>query len=356
MKRRVAYTAASQPLGTAMPNCTGAKKDESFDTACLLAHLAANLLHTYPIAIGLRPPVSLLRAIKLPPKRVGLTDGGHSPLSSKFVKSGSASASGRASSPDPTRSNRCTGLKPSGPPADPFGKVRTASSTSSTDTCHAPITDGSGSLVRASGSALAGCFSLRSARLSPSGIARFPPSHRMRIAARMLPTSSLEPMAASIISSWLRCRLAPVDESSFTSTISEPLVHPSTLALITVVILRRLPALGGWPRIAGAKFSRALQLSMDLGFTHMSLRTEARALAQAGRAPLQMCFSSGPRYGGCASCSPFTTFDTPLGATSELPRGLRSTSPPISLVGIIVPPPCSRDGRLDPTHRVALGP
>src|SRR6218665_1964047 len=59
-------------------------------------------------------------------------------------------------------------------------------------------------------------------------------------------------MAASVISSWFRCRLAPVDESSFTSTISEPLVHPSTLALITVVILRRLPALGGWPRIAGA--------------------------------------------------------------------------------------------------------
>src|SRR6218665_86375 len=59
MKRRVACTAASQPPGTAMPNCTGAKKDESFDTAWLLAHLAANLLHTYSIAIGLRPPVSV---------------------------------------------------------------------------------------------------------------------------------------------------------------------------------------------------------------------------------------------------------------------------------------------------------
>src|SRR6218665_2250002 len=92
IKRRVACTAPSQPPGTATPNCTGAKKDESFDTACVLAHLAANLLHTYPIAIGLRPPVTLLRAIKLPPKRVGLTDGGHSPLSSKFVKSVSASA------------------------------------------------------------------------------------------------------------------------------------------------------------------------------------------------------------------------------------------------------------------------
>ena len=178
----------------------------------------------------------------------------------------------------------------------------------------------------------------------------------MRIAARMLPSSSLEPMAASVFSSWLRCRLAPVGESSFASTISEPLVHPSTLALITVVILRRLPALGGWPRIAGAKFSRALQLSMDLGFPHMSLRTEARALAQAGRAPLQMCFSSGPRYGGCASSSPFTTFDTPLGATWELPRWVRPSSPPISLVWIIVPPPCSSEGRLEPTHRVALGP
>src|SRR6218665_3461043 len=95
---------ASQPPGTDMPNCTGAKKDDSFETACLLAHLAANLLQKYPIAMGLRPPVSLLRAIKLPPKRVGLTDGGHSPLSSKFVKSVSASASGRASSPDPTSS------------------------------------------------------------------------------------------------------------------------------------------------------------------------------------------------------------------------------------------------------------
>src|SRR6218665_2162479 len=68
MKRRVACTAASQPPGTAMPSCTGVKWADSLATARLFAHLAAHLLHKYPIAMGLRPPESLLRAIKLPPK------------------------------------------------------------------------------------------------------------------------------------------------------------------------------------------------------------------------------------------------------------------------------------------------
>src|SRR6218665_2335719 len=75
MKRRVACTAASQPPGTAIPSCTGVKWVDSLATARLFAHLAANLLHKYPIAMGLRPPESLLRAIKLPPKRIGLTVG-----------------------------------------------------------------------------------------------------------------------------------------------------------------------------------------------------------------------------------------------------------------------------------------
>src|SRR6218665_2993351 len=33
-----------------------------------------------------------------------------------------------------------------------------------------------------------------------------------------------------------------------------------------------------------------------------------------------MCFSSGPRYGVCASCSPFTTFDTTGGYVRITPR------------------------------------
>src|SRR6218665_2331951 len=196
MKGRVACTAASQPPGTAIPSCTGVKWADSLATARLFAHLAANLLHKYPIAMGLRPPESLLRAIKLPPKRIGLTVGGHSPRSNRLVKSVTASANGNAPSPDPTNSNKCPGLNPSGPAADPDGKVRTASSTSSTVTCHAPVEDGSGSPSRASGLVSLGCFSRRSDRLSSSGVAIFPPSQRMRTAALMLPSSSLELMAA----------------------------------------------------------------------------------------------------------------------------------------------------------------
>src|SRR6218665_3038695 len=176
MKRRVACTAASQPPGTAMP---GVKWDDSLTTARLFAHLAANLLHKYPIAMGLRPPECLLRAIKLPPKRISPTLGGHSPRSNRLVKSVTASANGDAPSPDLTSSNKCPGLNPSGPPADPDGKVQTASTTSSTVTCHAPVEDGSGSPSRASGLVSLGCFSRRSTRLSSSGVAIFPPSQRM---------------------------------------------------------------------------------------------------------------------------------------------------------------------------------
>src|SRR6218665_3951542 len=117
MKRRVACTAASQP--PAIPSCTGVKWADSLATARLFAHLAANLLHKYPIAMGLRSPESLLRAIKLPPKRIGLTVGGHSPRSNRLIKSVTASANGNAPSPDPTSSNKCPGLNPSGPAADP---------------------------------------------------------------------------------------------------------------------------------------------------------------------------------------------------------------------------------------------
>lgn len=62
-----AWTVVAHPAGVAMPTCIGAKKEAILLTACLLAHLAANLLRVYQIAIGLRPPDFLVRAMRLPP-------------------------------------------------------------------------------------------------------------------------------------------------------------------------------------------------------------------------------------------------------------------------------------------------
>ena len=58
----------------------------SLIVAYLLAHLVVCLRHTYPIAIGLTPPVFFCKATSLPPKITGLTISGISPRNSKLTK------------------------------------------------------------------------------------------------------------------------------------------------------------------------------------------------------------------------------------------------------------------------------
>src|SRR6218665_2035438 len=94
--------------------------------AYLFAHLAVSCRHTYPIAIGRRPSDSLFRAIRLPPKRIGLISLGHSPRRSRFTNSVIASTSGCIDPLKPTKSLRWSGLNPCGPPTDPDGKERIA--------------------------------------------------------------------------------------------------------------------------------------------------------------------------------------------------------------------------------------
>src|SRR6218665_124875 len=90
--------------------------------AYLFAHLAVNRRHTYPIAIGRRPSDSLLRAIRLPPNRIGRISLGHPPRRSKLTNSVIASTSGCIGPPKPTKSLRWSGLSPSGPPPRPCRK------------------------------------------------------------------------------------------------------------------------------------------------------------------------------------------------------------------------------------------
>lgn len=49
------------------------------------AHFAAIRLQVYPTAIGLMPPDFFVSAIRLPPKRTGLTAEGHLPSSKQLT-------------------------------------------------------------------------------------------------------------------------------------------------------------------------------------------------------------------------------------------------------------------------------
>ena len=101
-----------------------------------LAHLAAILCQVYPTAIGRIPPDFLVRAVRFPPNKIGLTAGCHLPSNSMFVK---AVIANRKSCPKVLqlmRSIRFFGRKPSGPPEEPAGKVRIALETSLSETCN----------------------------------------------------------------------------------------------------------------------------------------------------------------------------------------------------------------------------
>ena len=130
-KRRAECTAASHPFGTPTPNCNGESRGASLIVAYLLAHLAASLRHTYPIAIGLMPPVFFCRAISLPPKIIGLTISGISPRNSKLTKAVSDGRRLSATCWPLVKSSRWRGVIPSGPPEEPAGNDRMASRTSS---------------------------------------------------------------------------------------------------------------------------------------------------------------------------------------------------------------------------------
>src|SRR6218665_3438767 len=59
----------------------------SLHKAYPLAHFAASLRQTKPMTIGLRPPVFLDRAMRVPPNISSPSSRGHSPRSSTFMKS-----------------------------------------------------------------------------------------------------------------------------------------------------------------------------------------------------------------------------------------------------------------------------
>src|ERR1043165_7866461 len=237
--------------------------------------------------MGLNPPESLLSAIRFPPKRIALTPLGQPPLKRRFEKSVSALIRAGAVSLWLRRSSKWLGLNPSGPPAEPAGKERIASSTSGSVTWSGFVEAGSGSSRSLEEQGSTGCFSRKMSRLCALGIAGLLCSHRMRTAARMLPSSSLE-LTAVIRASDRRGR--PSEMGREGSSIQHPAgsrTQDSTRPLIILAKLRLCPALGGLAKMKGAKPSKALQTSEESGVVHMPLRIETRAREHDARAPLQ---------------------------------------------------------------------
>jgi len=134
-KRWVAWTTASQPPLTAAPIWRGAKQGASLHTAKELAHLKASLRKVNPTAMGRMPPDFLFNATRRWPNRTEVISKWHFPCKRRLV---SAVRDVKRSAPDSwqlTKSSRCWGWKPSGPPEDPTGKERMVCKTlvSSTD-------------------------------------------------------------------------------------------------------------------------------------------------------------------------------------------------------------------------------
>src|SRR6218665_1106773 len=221
--------------------------------------------------MDLKPPLFLQRAIIFPPNRMGLTSAGHPPRSSRFMKSVRASTNGPHASPNPTKSSKWPGLKPSGPPANPDGNERTAPSTSAGVTCHAPAASGSGRPLSASGSGSNGCLSRKGPRLCSLGSALCPLSQRIRTAALMLPSSSLAFTAASkALSPFLDPLRLPSRPDLQTPiavrdmlAVDLPSSHSTVRHFMVFVILRLLPARDGLAKMEGAKSKRVVHAPID---------------------------------------------------------------------------------------------
>jgi len=133
--------------------------------------------------MGRIPPDFFSSVIKLPPKSTGLT------CSRQLTKPVSAE---RSSGPDSLQliiSRKCCRRTPSGPPADPGGKERTARITSSSVIWTATVGCGSGMEPQSDGGA--GCLSTSCAYTLSVFCAGLSSEHTILIAARMFPPSIL---------------------------------------------------------------------------------------------------------------------------------------------------------------------
>ena len=166
-----------------------------------LAHLAAILRHVYPTAIRRIPPDFLVRAVRFPPNKMGLTAGWHLPSNSMFVK---AVIADRRSCPEVLqlmRSIRCFGRKPSGPSEEPAGKLRIALETSLSETCSAVVS--AGSSKRCMSPAARGCRSVSFSNTSAESNIDLSSEHRNLIDVDTSPSSILaETMLASELDLW----------------------------------------------------------------------------------------------------------------------------------------------------------
>src|SRR5688572_9876228 len=206
------------------------------------------------------------------------------------------------------------------------------------------------------------------------GIAGTLCSHKMRTAARMLPSSSLE-LTAVIRASDRRGRTSGVDPDGW--SVPHPagsLTHVSTRPLMMLAKLRLWPALGGLAKMKGAKPNSALQLSKDPGVAHVFRRAETRAWEHDARAPLQMCLRMGPWQTGCgkvcawvpgsnweeAPARPSAMLDSgnsgSAGAGVSVSKASTNTSGISGVAAVPGPLPGPKGGRFEPGQGLPLGP
>ena len=176
----------------------------------------------------------------------------------------------------------CWGLNPSGPPAEPAGKERIASRTTSSDTCN-------GSTAGCGGSGRpalfpTGCFSLNFVAFSSENGASWSSDPKMLMAARKFPSSILEEtMAASEASGSRRPPRAETGGGSLTL--------PLHLEITTFAMLGRFPSWWFNQGMLAPKIKRRAQCSTLSASVQISHEIEPSFTQHADLAALETCFN-----------------------------------------------------------------
>src|SRR6267154_6737158 len=123
---RAECIAASHPPALPTPNCCGLKYWAKRERPNEFANLDTSLLRVKPITMGRSPPDFLFKANRRPPKKTLVKVDGQRPERMAFENPVIAEISSGPEILLFTRTFKCCGLRPSGPPADPAGKEEMA--------------------------------------------------------------------------------------------------------------------------------------------------------------------------------------------------------------------------------------
>src|ERR1700733_7073494 len=134
--------------------------------------------------------------MRVPPKRIGLISTGQTPASKTLISPVMADKSSGPISVQLTRSERCWGRRPSGPPEEPIGKERIRPKTCSSDVWKAAVVRFVVIEGRSGGGT--GCFVRNSSIVSGSAFTGLSVEQRILTAALFFPSSRFDATAAVI--------------------------------------------------------------------------------------------------------------------------------------------------------------